>query len=403
MAAGRCRGENSMRYLVLAGAIVIQICLGGLYAWSVFVEPLERVHGLSVAQTQLIFGCLIATFTISMVFAGKLLARIGPRLLAMLAGALFAAGYLVAAASGGAFPLLFLGIAVLSGIATGFGYVVPLTTCMRWFPHHRGLITGIAMAGFGGGAVLLSNVAKVLLGGGLDVLPLFGWVGLAYGAAILLAALAMRAPAPVHDTNRAPPPAIGALLRDPFFLALSVGMFCGTFAGLLVIGNLKPLLLSHGVSEVTATLSISAFALGNFAGRITWGWAADRYDTGVIPVTLGALAVALALVHFAGRTQAGAMIIALAIGFGFGACFVIYAAQVARRYGADRVGSIYPFIFLAYGAAGIAGPPLGGWLYDTTGGYAMAIGVSITLVLAGGLGAAALLYGPTGKRCLARS
>ncbi|MFW5858835.1 MAG: MFS transporter [Planctomycetota bacterium] len=391
-----------MRYLVLVGAIVIQICLGGLYAWSVFVEPLKRDHSLSVAQTQLIFGCLIATFTISMVFAGKLLPRLGPRLLAVLSGALFTAGYLVAAASGGAFPLLFLGIAVLSGIATGFGYVVPLTTCMRWFPHHRGLITGIAMAGFGGGAVLLSNVAKVLLGGGLDVLQLFGWVGLVYGGAILLAALAMRAPAPTPDPRSAPATAIVVLLKEPFFIALCVGMFCGTFAGLLVIGNLKPLLLSYGVSETAATLSISAFAVGNFAGRITWGWAADRYDTGIIPVTLGALAAALALLHFAAHTQAGATGIALAIGFGFGACFVIYAAQVARRYGADRVGSTYPFVFLAYGVAGIAGPPLGGWLYDSSGGYAMAIGVSIALVLAGGIGTAALLYGPAGQRCLAR-
>ena len=150
-----------MRYIILIASVVIQICLGGIYAWSELVPALEETVGLSIAQTQIIFGCLFGVFTVSMVLAGKLLYRFGPRVLAGVAGLFFGAGYLVASYSGGSFPLMLLGISLLAGIGTGTGYVCPLTTCMKWFPNHRGLVTGISMAGFGGGAVLLSALAEI--------------------------------------------------------------------------------------------------------------------------------------------------------------------------------------------------------------------------------------------------
>jgi OFA family oxalate/formate antiporter-like MFS transporter len=167
-------------------------------------------------------------------------------------------------------------------------------------------------------------------------------------------------------------------------------MFCGTFAGMLVIGNLKPMALAVGIPDLMATAAISVFAIGNAAGRITWGWACDRTDERMIPVKLAALAVPLVLLAWV-HSAALFVAVSFAIGFGFGACFVVYAAQVASRYGLARVGGVYPLVFLSYGLAGIVGPPLGGWLYDSTSSYTPAIALSCGVVGAGFVGSILLL------------
>ncbi len=391
-----------MKYIILIASVVIQICLGGIYAWSALVPAMESALGLTIAQTQIIFGCLFGAFTISMVLAGKLLDRLGPRVLAGIGGLLFGAGYLVASFSGGSLVLMLLGISLLAGMGTGAGYVCPLATGMKWFPGRRGLVTGISMAGFGGGAILLSALAEYLLSSGVHVLTVFRWIGLSYGVALLAAASVLRFPASADAARVRPTPRVRLLLRDPFFLSLLLGMFCGTFAGMLVIGNLKPIALAAGIPALPATAAISAFAIGNAAGRITWGWLSDRTDERMIPVKLTLLAVPLALLPWV-HSSSLFIGVSLAIGFGFGACFVVYAAQVASRYGPARVGGVYPFVFLAYGVAGIIGPPLGGWLYDVTSSYTPAIALSFGVVAVGIVGSIWLLQRARQSRlvCLA--
>lgn len=379
-----------MKCVILLASVLIQLCLGGVYAWSSLVPALEGTLGVSVAQTQAIFGGLFGTFTVSMVVAGKLLDRLGPRMTASVGGLLFAGGYLIASFSGGNIAVMLLGISLLVGAGTGFGYVCPLATCMKWFPDRRGLVTGISVAGFGGGAVLLSTVAEYLLSTGMPVLTVFRWIGLTYGAALLTAAAVLRFPTSPRGDHVSPTPAVRSLLRDPFFLSLVLGMFCGTFAGMLVIGNLKPMALNAGIPALPAAAAISAFAIGNASGRITWGWISDRTDERTIPVKLASLALPVALLAWA--DSAVVFIgVSFAVGFGFGACFVVYAARVASRYGLARVGGIYPIVFLAYGAAGITGPALGGWLYDSTSSYTPAIALSCGMVGIGLLGSMWLL------------
>ncbi len=378
--------------LILLSCILIQMCLGGLYAWSSFVPALTGSHGLSTAETQVIFGALIAVFTVTMVLAGRGLGRRGPRVFSGAAGVLFAAGYLIASASGGAFLFLLLGIGIVGGAATGLGYVSALTTCMRWFPAHRGLVAGLAVGGFGGGAVLLAALTETLFAQGLDVLAVFRWVGVCYGAAILLAALPLRFPEPEGADQHGLSPLLPPVLHDLFFWALVVGMFFGTLAGLLVIANLKPLALSRGISSGWAAAAISAFAVGNSVGRIIWGWISDRLGIRTIPLSLAFLALTLfGLLPEEGRATA-LVAVSAAIGFGFGSCFVVYAAQVAARYGSHRVATVYPLVFLAYGVSGLAGPLLGGWLYDITESYLLATWISIGALIGGLLGSRWLLY-----------
>lgn len=379
-----------MKYLIMLACMVIQICLGGVYAWSSFVPELETSFALSNAQTQLVFGCLFGVFTLSMVVSGRVLERLGPRATATIGALLFGTGYLVASFSGGQFALILLGISVFVGAGTGFGYVCPLSTCMKWFPSQRGLATGVSMAGFGGGAVVLSALAEHLLSGGMPVLVVFRGIGIAYGAALLAAAAVLRLPASSGESHSRSTFSSVFLARDPFFLSLLIGMFSGTFAGMLVIGNLKPLALYAGIPAVAAAAAISAFALGNASGRIASGWISDRTDERIVPLKLAALGAALALLWLA-NTPALFIAGAFAVGVAFGACFVVYAAQVASRYGWARVAGIYPLVFLAYGAAGVAGPSLGGWMYDTTSSYSTALALSCGVVGFGMVASAWLL------------
>lgn len=379
-----------MKYIILMASVVIQVCLGGIYAWSSLVPALKKTVHLSTAQTQVIFGVLFATFTVSMVLAGRLLDRLGPRAIASIGGVCFGAGYLIASFSGGNLAVMLLGISVCAGIGTGFGYVCPLTTCMKWFPDHRGLVTGISMAGFGGGAVLLAGLAEYLLSQGVHVLMVFRWIGIGYGAALLIASAMLRFPDSTKSVRPRRAPVARALLRDPFFLSLVLGMFCGTFAGMLVIGNLKLIGLAAGISAVSASAGIGAFAIGNASGRIVWGWISDRTDHRMIPVKLAALGLPLVLLAWV-SSPTPFILVSFAVGFGFGACFVLYAAQVAARYGLARVGGVYPIVFLAYGVAGLVGPVLGGWLYDLTASYTPAIATSCGVVAVGFIGSILLL------------
>jgi len=368
-----------VKYVILLASILIQTCIGGLYAWSEFVPALKRVHGLSTAQTQLIFGVLIATFTVSMVAAGRLLNRIKPRWIAGLGGIAFGGGYWLASQSDGNVTLLLLGIGVVAGVGTGFCYVCPLAMCAKWFPRHKGLVTGVTVAGFGGGAILLSSLAESFFARSVDVLSVFRIIGLLYGSVILAAALLLRLPD--GEATSAQPVEFGVLKRDRHFWGLALGMLAGTFAGLLVIGNLKPMILSVGVASPVATAAISAFAVGNAVGRISWGWVTDRLGVGAIPLSLIFLTVMIALAWFFIDSPAGAVILSALLGAGFGACFVVYAAQTASHYGTDHLGAIYPLVFLAYGVSGLAGPWLGGWMYDRTESYLGGLVLSLVILL----------------------
>jgi len=392
------------RYAVVAASVLIQACLGGIYAWSAFAPHLASAHGITAGQSGLIFGVALATLTVAMVFAGRLQEVHGPRLVAVAGGVAYGCGYWVASASGGSFPLLLLGAGMLAGVGLGCGYVCALATSIKWFPRHRGLVTGIVVAGFGGGAIVLSNLTEALIQGGWTVLGVFRFMGLGYGSVILVAALMLSVP------GGAAAAATGArgggrLIADPGFRAFLLGMFSGTFGGLLVIGNLKPLGLAGGLPSETATLAVGVFAIGNASGRVFWGWLHDRLGWTSIPLSLGALAVGLAALA-AAKGAAAFVVVAAAVGFTFGACFALYPARVAARFGQENVGRVYPWVFLAYGFSGLTAPAVGGWIYDLSGSYAPAL---VGAVAVAAVGAAvtwrwlAAIEGPTGAVALTRS
>lgn len=369
------------RWLILGAATALLFCLGGLYAWSIFIPPLRAADHLSMAQCQTIFGTLIAVFTLAMVPAGKWVARGRARASALFGAGLFWLGYQLARE--GSFLSLWLGLGILAGAGTGFGYSAALTTAMRWFPQSRGMAAGIAVAGFGGGSAFLSFWVSARLAAGWNVFEILRWIGHAYGALVFLAALALRpAPAPATAPGPARVVALKTALADPFFWRMAAGMFAGTFAGLLVIANLKPMVLAMGADGAWA---VSFFAAGNAAGRVAWGRIIDRKGLASIPGSLGALAAGIAGLWLLEFWSAPGLALAMAlwVGFGFGACFVLYASGIAQHWGADAVPHLYPIVFLLYGLSGIAGPLAGGFLFDWTATYRTALAVGFGVLLLG--------------------
>ncbi len=360
----------------------VMLCLGGVYAWSLFVPGLIEEHGFTAAQTQLVFGVLIAVFPATMVAVGQLPSHLPPRLLVSIAGLLFGLGYLLAAFSGGEFWIILVGIGFLAGVGTGFGYLTALTVPVRLLPARKGLLAGVAAGGFGLAAVVAAYVVESLLTRGWGVLPIFAWFGTVYGLVILLLAFFVRTPVAVEHPG--PLPRLGELFRHPDLQRAGVGIFAGTFAGLLIIGSLNPLGAARMVEGQVLVAGVSVFAVANFCGRMGWGALSDWW--GARPCIIGALALqGLAIAGFAmpGLSAGLFLFLSFAVGFGFGGNFVLFARDIAQSFGVERLGKVYPWVLLGYALAGIAGPFTGGWIYDLTGSYTPAVWVAAVMSLVG--------------------
>jgi OFA family oxalate/formate antiporter-like MFS transporter len=359
-------------------AVVMMLALGSIYAWSIYVPRLVADYGFSTGQTQLVFGVFIAVFTVAMVFGRSLLVRIGGKRLALMASVIYTLGFLFVSLFGISFPVLLFGISILAGIATGFGYLISISIPVEWYPNKKGLVTGLVSAGFGGGAIVESLVVQELFSADITLLQVFLIVGLSKGLLLMAASFFIERPALQENLTSLEP--MSRLLRHSQFLKLFLGIFTGTFAGLLVIGNLKPIGEEFPIDETSLVLGITVFSIANFSGRLFWGWLND-YVTGnvLIPLSLLMMGVFTLLIGLLHLTPFLYLFVSFAVGFSFGANFVIYAKETAQIYGLNNLGKIYPFVFLGYGISGIAGPFTGGILKDVTGSYQASVFVAAVL------------------------
>jgi OFA family oxalate/formate antiporter-like MFS transporter len=371
------------RWIALIASIVMQTSLGMVYAWSTFAPALEREHQVSPGQAGLIFGTCIASFTVSMVLGGILQQRFGPRRIGTIGGTLFLAGYLAGAASGGSYSALLGGFGLLAGAGIGFAYVCPLATGIKWFPNHKGLITGLAVAGFGLGGVFFAKSGHQMIDAGIPVLDILRRIAWIVGTTVTLCSLLLFIPKNASPaTAAAETQPLRSVLKDRRFRILFRQMFCGTFGGLLLVGNLKPIGMVDGLSAEAATKAVMLFALANASGRILWGLWYDRFGGRVITacmLLLGAGAAVMGLVTAPWSFYTATLMTA----FAFGGCFVLFAARTADEFGPHRISEIYPFIFLGYGIAGLAGPPAGGWLLARSGAPLLPCMAVLLLALGG--------------------
>ncbi|MCB1358565.1 MAG: OFA family MFS transporter [Maritimibacter sp.] len=402
------------RWWVVFGAVLMQLSLGAIYAWSVFTPSLIEA-GWSRVETQVVFGTGLAAFALVMVVAGRLLVRFGPRRLALAGGAVLGLGYILAGLFGATnFWVVLIGVGVIGGAGIGLGYVVPIAVGMRWFPDRKGMITGLAVAGFGFGAMGWVKLAGSW-GGLIENLGLattFTLYGIAYAALIWVGAIWMRMPpkgwVPAGFTQAATTATGGEnytlaeMLRTPQFYLVFLIFAVSAGAGLMSIGLMKlyPIeaLEAAGYSAVEAsaiagTAMAVFFSLANGLGRILWGIASDKLGRKrSILVMTGTQALFL----FAFTAMAGTPWLlylgATLIGFNYGGAFALFPAVTADLFGNDRVGQNYPYVFLSYGVGGIVFPILGGMLGDL-GNFPLAFSITAVACLVGAL-AAALIRTP---------
>ncbi len=183
----------SNRWGIALAGFLMQVALGAVYAWSVFRNPLTKQFGWSIAQVTWTFTISIFVLGVAAFFGGLWLNRKGPRVVALTAGVLYGLGVFLASFSAYKLWWLYLSYGVIGGIGLGFGYIVPIAVLVKWFPDRRGLITGIAVGGFGAGALVTAPVAQRLIQS-VGVLQTFAYLGVAYMIVIVVAGLFMKNP-----------------------------------------------------------------------------------------------------------------------------------------------------------------------------------------------------------------
>jgi MFS transporter, OFA family, oxalate/formate antiporter len=385
------------RNLVVVGAIMIQLALGAIYAWSVYTGKLTE-SGWTKTQAMMVFSAGLAMFAIVMVVAGRFLQhpKVGPKRLAMASGIVLGAGYLLAGLFGAEnFLTTFIFVGIVGGAGIGLGYVVPIAVGIKWFPDRKGLITGLAVAGFGFGATLWMTLADKLgpLGGGelLKSLGLSGTFiafGIAYFVLVEIGSIWMTFPVDGYKPEGWTPPQatsskplVGSvtltsweMLRTPqFYLILLTFAFVAS-AGLMSIGLMrlwpKQALVANNMSpaeaSAAATLAMAVFfALCNGLGRILWGMISDKIGRKLSLILMAATqGVFVFLFQYMAGHEYTLYLFAMLIGFNFGGNFALFPTITADTFGTKYVGMNYGWVFLAYAIGGIFGPIMGGKLGD---------------------------------------
>ena len=387
-------------WMVTFAGTGINLALGVLYTWSVISKQITKAWGWNETQAALPYSVAIAVFAFMMVPAGRLQDKMGPRLVATLGGIFCGVG-LIIASLGQSVVGMVIGFGILAGTGIGFGYASATPPAVKWFPPEKtGLIAGLVVAGFGLASVYIAPVANYLLTR-FGIERTFLIVGIAFLVVLLLLSQLLKNPPAGYrpgsnqsgskGKGAAKPPAvpvdyeIGEMLRTPQFYLLWI-MFCfGAGAGLMIIGKLAKIVdLQAGIRA--GFIFVAMLAIGNAAGRITAGVLSDRIGR---TWTMFGVFIFQAVLMFLLRgldTYGTLFLASVLIGFNYGANLSVFPSATKDYFGLKNFGVNYGFVFTAWGAGGILGPLLSGYIYDTYKNFQTAYLIAaICLLIAAGL------------------
>jgi OFA family oxalate/formate antiporter-like MFS transporter len=426
------------RFIPLLGGLLGSTTCGMLlYAFSVFIKPLQAQFGWTVPEVAMAYAIICLVFGLMTFPAGRLSDKYGPGKVVLIGGLIMAVGFFmvstitppdpaVIAAGGDAAKaagktqlyLLYLYYGIIAGFGGGCVYLPPIATAPKWWPDRRALATGFAVVGLGLGSFIMAPLATVMINHFGSALPVFKYVGVAMGIMVILASLCLKVPpAGYKPAGWNPPAPTGVDAHKSYrdytydetkhsaqFWLLWIAYFCGSFAGLMVIG----LIAKHGIDAMTivykakqgldATAAIpadvaksiamaaagapSALAIFNALARIAVGPLVDKIGTRKIFVVLFTIQVAAMLLLFpAGKTAVMLAVCAGLIGWNYGAMFTLFPSTLLNYYGPTAQGSNYGLLFTAWGVAGFFGPYLGGRLQAMTGSFLVPFVVSAAVLV----------------------
>jgi MFS transporter, OFA family, oxalate/formate antiporter len=370
------------RWMIAIAGVFMQMALGAVYAWSVFRTPLSKQFGWSISEVTLTFTISIFFLGFAAFFAGLLLNRRGPRVIAITGAILYGVGVFLASFSGNKLWWLYLTYGVIGGIGVGFAYIVPVSVLVKWFPDRRGLITGIAVGGFGAGALVTAPLATRLIQT-VGVLRTFAYLGIAYLIVTLAAAFFMRNPPEGwRPAGWTPTPAeikqrskrdytLAEALRTWQWWALWALLFLNTTAGISLISQETPIFQQiGGVTAIVAAEMVGIASIGNAVGRVFWAWLSDIITRRGAFLTMFLLQAVLFWIFPSVTAIPLLTTVAFLILMCYGGGFGTMPAFAADHFGARNVGPIYGLMLTAWSFASVFGPLLMARMRETTGEYA---------------------------------
>ena len=359
-------GSSPLR--ILAGAVLLNLMTGSLYAWSLFIAPAQEALDVGRAAVSSIFAVATVAFAATM-FLAPVLVRPGTALKPALATTVLAAGGLLLSGVTESLWGVILGYGVLFGFASGIGYSAALQSAVGAMAQRRGLATGIVVSAYAMGAVLFAPLFRYgpdrwgLWDTFLILAAIFAAMGVL--GAVLIAPAAI--PRPERHGGKAP--------SGPFW-RLWLCFFGGCMAGLMALGHAAAMVNAYDLVAPAAALGAGLITAANGVGRLSSGFATDYWQPRTVLLAAQVLAaVVLAALAAFGSSPLVYIVLTL-IGFAYGSMASGYPAATVLYYGPEQLGRIYGRLFSAWGAAGLTAPLIAGALYDWTGTYTLALAIA---------------------------
>lgn len=372
------------RWWVVIGAILVQLCIGGVYTWSLFNQPLADAYGWESNSVYLAYSIVIFIFAFTTIISGRLQDKFGPRKIATIGIVLYSAGLMLTSTAESLWQL-YLYYSLIAGVGIGFVYVCPLSTCVKWFPDKKGFITGIAVGAFGLGGFLFNSFIQSFIES-VGVSKAFFYQGIIYMIIGLIGAQLLRQPKIntseisdkiINDNEFT----VTQMIKTKSFYLIWFIYLTGTITGLLVIGLAKDIGMDvAGLAPAIAANAVALAAIFNALGRITWGILSDKLGRlRVISVMFGLTAMAVGLLStITPNTWLFFSIVAI-IAFCFGGFLAVIPPLTSDYYGIKNLGANYGLVYQGYGIAALVGP----MLISLAGGFKPAFLIAALLTIVG--------------------
>lgn len=367
--------EQMNRWWRVVGGLLMNLALGTLYAWSIFVAPLEKEFGWKRADVSFVFSIVVFVFAVSFVVAGRIQDKKGPFWVSVTGGVLVSIGFFMCAYTTSQ-AWLFLWFGLIAGLGNGFGYATPIPVMAKWFPDKRGTAVGLAVAGFGGGSAIFGPLGTYLIKT-QGWRPTFQILGAIFFVMTMVAAYLLKnPPAGYKPEGWVPAPATkvaattyeftpGDTLKTPAFYLMWIAYFLGCFAGLMVISQLIPFAKTMGFGAEWAFAFFLITAAGSALGRIFSGTLSDAIGRlNVLRLMIAVSAVSMPLMYLAGSSVVVLLVMAFIVYWCYGTQLSVNASTASDFWGTKNAGINYGMLFTAWGVAGLTGSRFGGAMFD---------------------------------------
>lgn len=378
------------RWLMALSAVGVHICIGSVYAWSVYVKPIQEHMSWTLTDVTIAFSIAIFFLGLSAALMGKFVEKNGPRVSAILAASLFGLG---TAGSGLAIMmeskmLLYFFYGVLGGCGLGIGYISPVSTLVKWFPDKRGMATGLAIMGFGFASAIWGPTIKILIEA-VGISSTFFILGAVYFVVMFASALYLQAPQDGYLPEKFKKKikegkkkikddlqilGLNEAIKTPRFYGLWLMLFINVTCGIAIIGVASPLLQEViGISAIAAAAAVGLMGIFNGAGRIFWASLSD-YLTRPVVYIIFFLTQAIAFYILPSISEIVVFqVLLFFIMSCYGGGFASIPAYIGDIFGTKELGAIHGYILTAWAAAGLVGPLIISMVKDATGSYSQTL------------------------------